>query len=284
MVETDIANCFSAIPHERLMQAVAGTRLRPVRPEAAARDAARRGDGGRAGPAVGHRNPARRGHFAVAVQRLPAPARPGMGRRAARGAGPLRRRRGRDVQVPAAGRGRAGAAAGPAGRARAWSRRRPRPASCTWQVGGEGFDFLGFHHRLVRCAGDARAKHGHLPGPLALGQGHAARPRPDPGTHRPVAGCCCPSRRSCRNVNRFLRGWAAYFRYGNSARHFDKIRDTRGCGWRCSSANGTNAARAFGRSVVSFQSPNHLGLIGLDGIVARTQALPGLAGDTECRR
>ena len=24
-------------------------------------------------------------------------------------------------------------------------------------------------------------------------------------------------------VNRFLRGWAAYFRYGNSARHFDKI-------------------------------------------------------------
>ncbi len=27
------------------------------------------------------------------------------------------------------------------------------------------------------------------------------------------------------DVNRFLRGWAAYFRYGNSARHFDKIRD-----------------------------------------------------------
>jgi RNA-directed DNA polymerase len=25
------------------------------------------------------------------------------------------------------------------------------------------------------------------------------------------------------NVNRFLRGWAAYFRIGSSARHFDKI-------------------------------------------------------------
>ena len=25
------------------------------------------------------------------------------------------------------------------------------------------------------------------------------------------------------DINRLLRGWAAYFRYGNSARHFDKI-------------------------------------------------------------
>lgn len=27
------------------------------------------------------------------------------------------------------------------------------------------------------------------------------------------------------DVNRFLRGWAAYFQYGNSADRFDKIRD-----------------------------------------------------------
>jgi len=26
-----------------------------------------------------------------------------------------------------------------------------------------------------------------------------------------------------QDVNRFLRGWAGYFRYGNSARQFDKI-------------------------------------------------------------
>jgi hypothetical protein len=38
------------------------------------------------------------------------------------------------------------------------------------------------------------------------------------------------------------------------------------------------------RPVVFFQSSNHLGLISLDGIVAPTQAFPGLAGDTECRR
>jgi len=39
----------------------------------------------------------------------------------------------------------------------------------------------------------------------------------------------------------------------------------------------------YGRSVVFFQSPNHIGLVGLDGIVA-PPTFPGLAGDTECRR
>ena len=48
------------------------------------------------------------------VQRLPAPAGPGMGRRRW-GAGPVRGRSGRDVLVPQPGRGRAGAADGPAG-------------------------------------------------------------------------------------------------------------------------------------------------------------------------
>ena len=27
------------------------------------------------------------------------------------------------------------------------------------------------------------------------------------------------------DLNRVLRGWAGYFRYGNSSRHFDKIRE-----------------------------------------------------------
>ena len=51
VVETDIASCFSAIPHEKLMRGGGGTCLRSVRAEAAARDAARGGDGGRAGSA-----------------------------------------------------------------------------------------------------------------------------------------------------------------------------------------------------------------------------------------
>ena len=47
VVETDIANCFSAIPHDKLMQAVEERVCDQGRPEAPARDAARRGDGGR---------------------------------------------------------------------------------------------------------------------------------------------------------------------------------------------------------------------------------------------
>ena len=52
------------------------------------------------------------------------------------------------------------------------------------EEGGEGFDFLGFHHRLVRSRGLNGKQAGDVPGPLALGQGHAARPRPYPGTDR----------------------------------------------------------------------------------------------------
>ena len=44
--------------------------------------------------------------------------------------------------------------------------------------GGEGLDFLGFHHRWVR--GRQRAPAHHLPRPLALTSGDAASPRPDP--------------------------------------------------------------------------------------------------------
>ena len=48
------------------------------------------------------------------------------------------------------------------------------------KVGGEGFDFLGFHHRLVRSDAATHRQARHLPGPLAHEQGDAARPRPDP--------------------------------------------------------------------------------------------------------
>lgn len=48
------------------------------------------------------------------------------------------------------------------------------------QVGGEGFDFLGFHHRLVCSQGRVGTQRRHLLGPLAREEGGAARPRPDP--------------------------------------------------------------------------------------------------------
>ena len=70
------------------------------------------------------------------------------------------------------------------------------------------------------------------------------------------------------NVNRFVRGWAAYFRYGNSTRHFDKIKGYMRMRLALVISKRHKRSRAFGRSVVFFRSPNHLGLIGLDGIVA----------------
>jgi RNA-directed DNA polymerase len=68
-------------------------------------------------------------------------------------------------------------------------------------------------------------------------------------------------------VNRFLRGWAAYFRFGNSAKHLGKIMSharMRLAGWL---AKRHRRSRGFGWAVVAFQSPDQLGLISLSGNV-----------------
>ncbi len=70
------------------------------------------------------------------------------------------------------------------------------------------------------------------------------------------------------DVNRFLRGWAAYFRYGNSARHFGKIRDYAVMRLAGVLARRHRRTRAWGRYVIAFASSNQLGLITLHGIVA----------------
>jgi retron-type reverse transcriptase len=92
VVETDIANCFEAIPHDRLMQAIE-ERVVDRKLLNLVRDMLRAAvmqDG-----AVMRRdaaNSAGRRDFAAAGQRLPAPARPAMADTWRRGAGPLRRR------------------------------------------------------------------------------------------------------------------------------------------------------------------------------------------------
>ena len=68
----------TAIPHYGLMSAVE-ERISDRQPaRTAARVPARRGDGAGLGPAAGHRYSAGRGGLPVALQRLPAPAGPGM--------------------------------------------------------------------------------------------------------------------------------------------------------------------------------------------------------------
>src|SRR5215218_6509788 len=38
-----------------------------------------------------------------------------------------------------------------------------------------------------------------------------------------MSGCCCPVEQVVQDLNRYLRAWAGYFRYGNSARHFNRL-------------------------------------------------------------
>ena len=70
-----------------------------------------------------------------------------------------------------------------------------------------------------------------------------------------------------RDVNRVMRGWAEYFRYGNSTRYLDKIRDYAPERLALVVARRHQRPRSYGWSVVAYQSPNQLGLIRLDGIV-----------------
>jgi RNA-directed DNA polymerase len=132
--------------------------------------------------------------------------------------------------------------------------------------GGEGLDFLGFHHRWVRAEGRTRGKGvaflARWPADKAM---QHARDRIRELTDR--------RRTMLRvevivgDVNRFLRGWAAFFRYGNSALRFEKIRSyalMRIAGFLAKKHRRT---RAFGRWVIAFASPNQLGLIVLDGTV-----------------
>ena len=117
VVETDIASCFEAIPHEQLMQAVqervvdqSVLKLLRAMLRAGVMDAG-------AGAASGYRNSARGRDQSDVVQRVPAPAGPAVGYPGARRAGPLCRRSVGDVRDPTASRDRAGAVAGVVGRA-----------------------------------------------------------------------------------------------------------------------------------------------------------------------
>ena len=134
-------------------------------------------------------------------------------------------------------------------------------------VDGPGFDFLGFHHRLVRSDGRRTGKHvtflARWPARKAM---QHARDQIRELTDR--SRLRLPVEVIVADVNRFVRGWAAYFRYGNSARHFDKIQGYMRMRLTLVISKRHKRSRAYGRSVVYFQSPNHLGLISLDGTIA----------------
>lgn len=133
------------------------------------------------------------------------------------------------------------------------------------EEGGEGVDFLGFHHRWVR-AESRRFRHvlflARWPSDKAM---QHARDRVRELTDRPRL--LLPVEVIVEDVNLFLRGWSGYFRFGNSAHHFAKIRNHALERLALVVAKRHHRTRAYGWSVVAFQSPNQLGLISLDGIV-----------------
>ena len=133
-------------------------------------------------------------------------------------------------------------------------------------VGGPGLDFLGFHHRLVRSPGRAGTRPvtflARWPADRAM---RHARDRIRELTAR--SRLVLSTKRIVEDINLFLTGWAAYFRYGNSTRHFARIRDYALMRLALVVAKRHRRSRAFGWSVVAFQSPNQLGLISLSGIV-----------------
>ena len=139
--------------------------------------------------------------------------------------------------------------------------------------GGEGFDFLGFHHRWVRARGP-RVRHvsflARWPSQAAM---QHARDRVRELTARPRL--LLPVEDVVQELNRFLRGWAGYFRYGNSARHFNRIEYQAVNRLVLFVAHRHRRSRAYGRWAVLYRSPGRLGLITLAGTVVAPR--PGRA-------
>ena len=147
--------------------------------------------------------------------------------------------------------------------------------------GGLGVDFLGFHNRLVRGR-TPRSAHlvflGRWPSHKAV---QHARDRIRSITAR--SRLLVPVERIVEELNLFLRGWAGYFRFGNSALMLGQIRNyalTRLALW-LSKRGKRRRARGWGMTQV-LRSENHLGLISLDGIVVPPR--PFRAWKVECRR
>ncbi|MCA1700897.1 MAG: group II intron reverse transcriptase/maturase [Actinobacteria bacterium] len=148
--------------------------------------------------------------------------------------------------------------------------------------GGEGLDFLGFHHRWVR--GNTPASR-HLcflarwPSRQAM---QHARDRIRELTDR--RRLLLPVEDVVQDVNRFLRGWAGYFRYGNSADAFDKITFHALVRLAGFIAKRHKRSTRYGWWAVIHQSPDRIGLINLTGTTVAPRPNRTWRPGAECRR
>jgi RNA-directed DNA polymerase len=130
--------------------------------------------------------------------------------------------------------------------------------------GGEGLDFLGFHHRRVR--GEHKYRHlrflARWPSREAM---QRARDRIREITNSKRLRD--PVDVIVQELNRFLRGWANYFRYGNSRLHFTRVTTYALRRLALFVAKRHKRSSGYGMTVVAFVSQNRMGLVNLDRLV-----------------
>ena len=125
-------------------------------------------------------------------------------------------------------------------------------------VGGEGFDFLGFHHRMVRSRG-VRGRRGmeflaRWPSDRAM---RRAREQIRGLTLR--SRLLLPVEAVVGDLNRFLRGWAGYFRYGHSTNCFGKLQHYATDRLSLFIGKRHKHRRGFGLSVLAYKSVDRCG-------------------------
>ena len=263
VAESDIANCFTAIPHDGLMSALserisdrkvlallhAFLRAGVMEDGAVRRSVSGTPQGGVVSPLLCN----------VYLTRLDRAWRPAYGRLV---------RYADDLLVMCRSRGQAQAAL-----ARLTTllndlglAPKPEKTRIVQLVEGQpGVDFLGFHHRLVRSR-PRRGANGLVflarwPSQRAV---QHARDRIRFLTMR--ARLVAPVEQVVGEVNRFLRGWAGFFRYGNSAWAFDKIRKYALMRIALFVAKRHKRGRSWGFALL-YRSSDSLGLISLNGTV-----------------
>ena len=224
VVETDIANCFSAIPHDKLMQAVEErvcdqAVLKLLRAMLRAGVMERR-----AGPSGGDRHPARRVVIARCCATSTCTGSTGHG--TTREHGVLvryRRRRAGDVQVPGAGRGRPAAASGTAGRTRLGTEGGQDPDRAPGgRWGGRGLPRL--PPPAGASPGSRRASAASPSSPAGPRTRRCSTPATGSGNSRPGPGCCCRLRRSCRTSTGSCAAGPGTSGTGTRPARFSKIR------------------------------------------------------------
>jgi group II intron reverse transcriptase/maturase len=147
--------------------------------------------------------------------------------------------------------------------------------------GGEGLDFLGFHHRWVRSrAASSRHVTFLARWPSRRAMRHARQRVREIAARERLA---LPVEQIVRDLNGFLRGWVGYFRYGNSTQAFDKIRRHAINRLAIFLARRRGLPPSYGWKMIVHESPDLMGLFD-PGSVVPPRPIWGWRREADCRR